>query len=41
MNKGLLLHPTNFSEIFTTDVFVDADFAGGWGYKDPNDPVSV
>jgi hypothetical protein len=22
-------------------VYVDADFAGGWGYEDPNDPVSV
>jgi hypothetical protein len=33
MDKGLLLHPTKFSETFTTDVFVDADFAGGWGYE--------
>jgi hypothetical protein len=29
LDKGLLLHPTNFGSLFTTDVFVDADFAGG------------
>jgi hypothetical protein len=39
--KGLLLHSTNFTDTFSTDVYVDADFAGGWGYEDPNDPVSV
>jgi E3 ubiquitin-protein ligase DOA10 len=22
-------------------VYVDADFAGGWGYEEPNDPVCV
>jgi hypothetical protein len=39
LSKGLdvLLHPTTFCSIFTTDVFVDANFAGGWGFEDPND----
>jgi hypothetical protein len=40
-NKGLLLHPTNFTDTFSTDVYVDADSAGGGGYEDPNDLVSV
>jgi hypothetical protein len=38
-SKGPLLHPPNFTGTFSTDVY--ADFAGGWGYEDPNDPVSV
>jgi hypothetical protein len=41
MDKGLLLLPTTLGSTFSTDVYVDADFAGGWGYEDPNDPVSV
>jgi hypothetical protein len=41
MNKGLLLLPTTLGSTFSTGVYVDADFAGGWGYEDPNDPVSV
>jgi hypothetical protein len=40
-DKGILLHPTTLGNIFTTDVYVDSDFAGGWGYEDPNDPVCV
>jgi hypothetical protein len=40
-NKRLLLHPTNFTDTFSTDVYVDVDFARGWGYKDPNDPICV
>jgi hypothetical protein len=40
-NKGLLLHPTNFKGTFSTDVYIDADFTGGWGYEDPNDRVCV
>jgi hypothetical protein len=41
MENGLLLLPTTLGSTFSTDVYVDADFAGGWGYEDPNDPVSV
>jgi hypothetical protein len=41
MDKGLLLLPTTLGSTFSTDVYVDADFAGGWGYEDPSDPVSV
>ena len=26
---------------FHTDIYVDADFAGGWGYEDPSDPACV
>jgi hypothetical protein len=40
LENGLLLHPTTFGSIFTTDVFVDANFAGGWGFEDPNDTPS-
>jgi hypothetical protein len=40
-NNGQLLHPTNFTDTFSTDVYVDADFAGGWGYEDPNDLICV
>ena len=40
-NKGLIYRPKTLDDIFTTDVYVDADFAGGWGYEDPNDPTSV
>jgi hypothetical protein len=35
-NEGLLLQP---SQDFTVDCYVDADFAGLWGYEDPNDPT--
>lgn len=40
-DKGLILRPAPLSDTFTTDVYVDADFAGGWGYEDPNDPACV
>jgi hypothetical protein len=42
-DKGLILRPTLVSSdhVFHADVYVDADFAGGWGYEDPNDPVCV
>jgi hypothetical protein len=40
-NMGLPLHPTNFTDTFSTDVYVDTYFAGGWGYEDRNDPVCV
>jgi hypothetical protein len=42
-DKGLLLRPVTIasSDVFKTDIYVDADFAGGWGYEDPNDPVCV
>ena len=26
---------------FKSDIYVDADFAGGWGYENPDDPVCV
>jgi hypothetical protein len=41
LDKGLLLLPTTLGPTFPTDVYVDADFAGSWGYEDPNNPVSV
>ena len=37
-NKGLLLHP---SSTFILDCYIDADFAGLWGYEDDQDPVCV
>jgi hypothetical protein len=40
-DKGLILHPAKDDETFSIDVYVDADFAGGWGYEDPHDPVCV
>jgi hypothetical protein len=42
-DKGLILRPTPVSsdDIFKTDFYVDADFAGGWGYEDPNNPFCV
>jgi hypothetical protein len=42
-DKGLILKPSKVSstDVFKTDIYVDADFAGGWGYEDPNDPVCV
>jgi hypothetical protein len=35
MDKGLLLHPTTFSETFRTDVFVDADSRVDGGMRIP------
>ena len=39
-DKGLVLRPNNVEEL-AIDVFVDADFAGMWGYEDKDNPVSV
>ena len=36
--KGLTLQPTTTMGI---DCYVDADFAGLWGFEDPQDPISV
>jgi hypothetical protein len=33
--------PSTLGTTFTTDVYVDADFAGGRGYEDPTDPICV
>jgi hypothetical protein len=41
MDKGLILHPTILQDTFLTDIHVDADFAGGWGYEDSDDPTCV
>ncbi len=40
-NEGLILRPTALTDTFYTDVFVDADFAGAWGYENPSDPTCV
>lgn len=41
-DKGILFKPqTDITNGIEIDTYVDADFAGGWGYEDPNDPVSV
>ena len=37
-NKGLILNPTNHLKI---DCYVNANFAGTWGAKDPNNPNCV
>jgi hypothetical protein len=37
-DKGLIFHP---SQDINIDCFVDADFAGLWGYEDPNEPSVV
>jgi hypothetical protein len=41
MDKGLILHPTNLQDTFLTDIYVDADFADGWGYVDSDDPTCL
>ena len=41
MDEGLILKPDELTEEFRTNVYVDADFAGGWGYEDPEDPACV
>ena len=38
--KGLIFKPEATASL-GIDMFVDADFAGMWGYEDPNDPVST
>ena len=40
-DKGLILKPVSFNFILMTNVYVDADVAGGWGHKDPLDPTCV
>ena len=37
-DKGLIIKPSNEMKI---DMYVDADFAGLWGYEDKSDPVCV
>ena len=41
MEEGMILDPRSLTSEFTSNVYVDADFAGGWGYEDPNDPACV
>ena len=41
MDEGMILRPDSLDGEFRLDVYVDADFAGGWGYEDPNDPACV
>ena len=38
MDEGLILNPSNE---FLIECYPDADFAGLWGYEDPNDPHCV
>ena len=40
-DKGIILRPTKLDKQLKTDIYVDADFAGGWGQEDPDDPVCV
>jgi hypothetical protein len=41
-NKGLILHPIHSNDgEFKIDCYVDADFAGLWGYEDTQDPSCV
>jgi hypothetical protein len=40
-DKGLILKPIPFDDVLRTEIFVDADFAGGWGYENPKDPACV
>jgi hypothetical protein len=42
-DKGRILRPTLVAsdDVFKTNVYGDADFAGGWGYEDPDDPICV
>ena len=39
-NRGLILNPETSPEL-KVDCYVDADFAGMWGYEDDQDPTSV
>ena len=38
MDRGMIIQPTNQLQL---DCFVDADFAGLWGYENKNDPSCV
>jgi hypothetical protein len=40
-DKVLLLHPKNHEGQLDIDCYVDADFAGLWGYEDKQDPSCV
>jgi hypothetical protein len=39
--EGLIFRPAHFESELKTDIYVDADFAGGWGHEDPLDPACV
>jgi hypothetical protein len=39
-DKGLILHPIHSTD-FMINCYVDANFAGMWGYKDTDDPACV
>ena len=41
MDDGLILRPKPIDKDFLTDIYVDADFAGTWGFEDPGDPACV
>jgi hypothetical protein len=41
MDEGMILNPKSMEFGLAIDVYVDADFAGGWGFEDPNDPACV
>ena len=41
MDEGMILKPDPLVDGFRMDVYVDADFAGGWGFEDPTDPACV
>ena len=41
LDQGLILRPLPYESVFKTDIYVDADFAGGWGHEDPLDPACV
>jgi hypothetical protein len=40
-DNGLIFKPKPLRSVFETDIFVDADFAGGWGHEDPLNPACV
>jgi hypothetical protein len=41
-DKGIIFGPQlDLTQGINIETYVDADFAGGWGYEDHNDPVSV
>jgi hypothetical protein len=40
-DEGMILRPLPLKDGFVNNIFVDADFAGGWGFEDPLDPACV
>jgi hypothetical protein len=40
-NEGMILRPITSTDEFIIDIYVDSDFAGGWGYEDSGDPACV